>query len=136
MRVTVLTTVAVLLALGAFALIEQTTRQTALVVGGLVALAGLALLILSRRQLGDAFAVTPQAKGLVTHGLYARIPHPMYVFLDLTMLGGIILLRQSWLLVVLWVVVIIQVWQARRERKVLEHAYGDAYRAYRTRTWW
>jgi len=136
MRVTALLTVVVLLALGAYALIQQATSQTTLLMGAFLVLAGLALLIVSRQQLGKAFAVTPQAKSLVTHGLYARIPHPMYVFLDLALLGGIIILRQPWLFVVLGALVMVQVWQAGREARVLEKAFGNAYREYRKRTWW
>jgi protein-S-isoprenylcysteine O-methyltransferase Ste14 len=91
---------------------------------------------LARRQLGRAFAFTPQAKGLVTTGLYARIPHPMYLFLDLALLGGVTILRQVWLLAPWAALVAAQVLQARREATILEHAFGDAYRDYRKRTWW
>jgi protein-S-isoprenylcysteine O-methyltransferase Ste14 len=96
----------------------------------------LPLLVLARRQLGNAFSVTPQAKGLVTKGLYARIPHPMYVSLDLALLGAVIMVRRPWLLIAWAGLVGAQVWQARREGRVLEQAFGDAYRTYRSRTWW
>ena len=136
MRVAVLLTVAMVLALGAGALIGQGTTQAGVFAGGTLVVVGVPLMLLARHQLGDAFAFTPQAKGLVTSGLYARIPHPMYVFLDLTLLGGIILLHQVWLLSP-WVgLVVIQALQARRESRVLEQAFGDAYRHYRQRTWW
>jgi protein-S-isoprenylcysteine O-methyltransferase Ste14 len=136
MRVGLLLGVALLLALGAGALIEQGPRQPKQLVGGGLVVVALPLLALARRQLGDAFAFTPQAKGLVTHGLYARIPHPMYVFLDLALLGGIILLGQTWILVA-WVgLVLVQVLQARREARILERAFGAAYRDYRKQTWW
>lgn len=136
MRTAVLPTLAVLLAVGAGALIEQGTSRATLVAGGVLVLVGLPLLVLARWQLGGAFAFTPQAKGLVTHGLYSRIPHPMYVFLDLSLLGGIIMLRQAWLIVVWAGLVVAQVLQARREAKVLERAFGDTYREYRKVTWW
>jgi protein-S-isoprenylcysteine O-methyltransferase Ste14 len=122
--------------LAAGALILQGTREAILATGGGLLVVGLPLLVLARRQLGSAFAITPQAKGLVTQGLYSRIPHPMYAFLDLTLLGGIVLLRQAWLLVAWAGLVIVQVLQARRESKILEHAFGDQYRQYRKRTWW
>jgi protein-S-isoprenylcysteine O-methyltransferase Ste14 len=99
-------------------------------------LVALALLALARRQLGAAFAFTPQARGLVTHGLYSRLPHPMYVFLDLALLGGILMGRQVWLLAAWAGLVVVQALQARREAKVLEQAFSDAYRAYRSRTLW
>jgi protein-S-isoprenylcysteine O-methyltransferase Ste14 len=136
MRAGALMAAAIVLALGALVLVREGTQQQALFAGGLLLLVGLPLLGLARRQLGRAFAVTPQAKGLVTRGLYSKIPHPMYVFLDLALLGAVIALRQAWLLVIWAGLVLVQVWQARREAKVLEQAFGDTYRDYRRRTWW
>jgi len=122
--------------LGALALVQKGTNQQTLLTGGLLVAVGLPLLARSRRQLGSAFAIAPQAKKLVTQGLYARIPHPMFVFLDLVLLGGIIVARRRWLLVMWATLIAVQVWQARREASVLEAAFGDTYRAYRTRTFW
>lgn len=136
MRRTVPLIVAALLAVGAAVLIERGTNSAALFAGGAPVLIGIPLIVLARRQLGSAFAFTPQAKGLVTQGLYSRIPHPMYVFLDLALLGGIIMLRQTWLLVLWAGLVVVQALQARREAQILERAFGDAYRDYRRRTWW
>lgn len=136
MRSAALVAAVVVLGVGAFLLIQQGTSRQTLLTGGLLLALGLPLLGVARRQLGRAFAMTPQAKGLVTEGLYARIPHPMYVFLDLVLLGAIIMARQQWLLVVWAGLVAVQAWQARREARVLEQAFGDAYRDYRGRTWW
>jgi protein-S-isoprenylcysteine O-methyltransferase Ste14 len=136
MRGAVPLTVAIVLALAAGALIGQGTVRAGVFVGGALILVGLPLMSLARYQLGSAFAFTPQAKGLVTSGLYSRIPHPMYVFLDLALLGGIIMLRKVWLLIPWLGLVALQSLQARREAGVLERAYGDAYRDYRQRTWW
>lgn len=136
MRTTALTIVVVLLGLGTLLFIQRASEEAALLVGGLFMFVGLGLLVLSRRQLGNSFAMAPRAKSLVTHGLYARIPHPMYVFLDLALLGGILMLRQPWLLAVLGVLAMIQAWQAGRETRALERAFGDAYREYRKHTWW
>ena len=55
--------------------------------GILLASVSFALASLSRVQLGKSFAFAPQAKGLVTHGLYSRIRNPMYLFMDLTVVG-------------------------------------------------
>ena len=128
--------VAVLVVLGALALVRLGTRQLTMLVGGLLVALGLPLLAVARRQLGGSFAATPQAKGLVTRGLYARIPHPMYVFLDAVLLGAIVMARAAWPLVLLGGIICAQAWQARREARVLEGAFGDAYREYRRRTWW
>jgi protein-S-isoprenylcysteine O-methyltransferase Ste14 len=60
----------------------------------------------------------------------------MYVFLDTTLLGVIVLLRQAWALAILVGLAVLQAWQAGREARVLEQKFGSEYRAYRTRTWW
>lgn len=44
------------------------------IAGATVAIAGYFLLITARIQLGRSFSVSPQAKELVTHGLYSRDP--------------------------------------------------------------
>jgi protein-S-isoprenylcysteine O-methyltransferase Ste14 len=106
-----------------------------LTVGILVAVPSLALLLLARRQLGSSFAVMPEAKGLVTQGLYSRIQHPLYFFLDLILVGLIIIFAMPVLLMAWGVLVIIHTLQARREEKVLAAAYGDEYKAYQKRTW-
>lgn len=136
MRTAGLLVIAGLSAVGALLLIQRGTRQETLVVGGALLLVGLPLLVLARRQLGDSFSVNPEAKGLVTHGLYSRFPHPMYVFLDVAVLGAVVALRRTWLLLAWAALLLAQLWQARREARVLEEAFGDAYREYRRRTWW
>ena len=60
----------------------------------------------------------------------------MYAFLDTALLGIVIALRQRWLVVAWLALVCAQSWQARREGRLLERAFGDAYRRYRAQTWW
>jgi hypothetical protein len=55
------------------------------------------LFVTARLQLGKSFAVTPQAKELVTLGLYSRIPNPIYVFVDVMIFGLILALHLYWL---------------------------------------
>jgi protein-S-isoprenylcysteine O-methyltransferase Ste14 len=43
----------------------------------IVGLPSFVLMVVSRRQLGASFSVRPEAKTLVTSGLYSRIQHPM-----------------------------------------------------------
>ena len=59
----------------------------------------------------------------------------MYVFLDLMVLGLILSLELYWLLVILAVLVVFQVRQARREAGVLLAKFGQAYLDYRKQTW-
>jgi protein-S-isoprenylcysteine O-methyltransferase Ste14 len=93
------------------------------------------LWFVARWQLGDAFSVAPEARQLVTRGLYSRIRHPIYVFGTLAFLF-VVLALQGWSALIIWVVVIlIQVGRARREERVLAKMFGADYTAYRSRTW-
>lgn len=103
---------------------------------------GLALMVVAgiflftaRFQLGRSFSVTPQARGLVTTGLYSKIRNPMYLFSGLTVLGFFITLRKPYLFVLLAVMVVAQIIRARQEAQVLENMFGDQYREYRRQTW-
>ena len=136
MRKALLVCVVALLAAGALIVITGLGRVAALWVGGALVLVGVPLMALARVQIGSAFAVAPKAKALVTHGLYGKIPHPLYVFLDVALLGVVIALRQPWLVAPWLALVAIHAWAARREARVLERAFGDAYRQYRAKTWW
>lgn len=136
MRKAVLVGVIALLAAGAFVVVAHGGRIFALSVGGAFILASVPLMALARVQLGKAFSVAPKATTLVTHGLYSKIPHPLFVFLDLALLGVVTALRQTWLVGPWLALVAVHAWAARREARVLESAFGDAYRQYRARTWW
>jgi protein-S-isoprenylcysteine O-methyltransferase Ste14 len=105
------------------------------IAGLVLTLAGLSLITLARLQLGDSFSIEPRATALVTRGLYARIRNPVYVF-GLVLFAGILLyIDRPRFLPVLIPLGILQAVRARREAKVLEERFGDAYRAYRARTW-
>lgn len=105
------------------------------VVGTVLLLLGMCLVFTARLQLGKSFSVTPQARTLVTHGLYSRIRNPIYVFGTLAIVGLCLVLqrRALWLLPVF--VIIMQTVRARKEAQVLEAKFGDEYREYRKRTW-
>jgi protein-S-isoprenylcysteine O-methyltransferase Ste14 len=93
------------------------------------------LWFVARWQLGDAFSVAPEARQLVTRGLYSRIRHPIYVFGTLAFLF-VVLALQGWPALIIWaVVILIQVGRARREERALAKMFGADYTAYRSRTW-
>jgi protein-S-isoprenylcysteine O-methyltransferase Ste14 len=94
-----------------------------------------ALWYVARLQLGNAFSVSPEARRLVTRGLYSRIRNPIYVFGTLAFLF-VALALQGWFAFVIWVVVIlIQVGRAKREERVLADMFGAEYTTYRSKTW-
>jgi protein-S-isoprenylcysteine O-methyltransferase Ste14 len=109
---------------------------TALRIGGaIVALLGYVLVTIARIQLGNSFTVRPEARELVTSGFYSRIRNPMYVFLDIMLLGIIFVMKTYWFLIVPAILVIMQVAQSQREAKVLEEKFGQRYLDYRKKTW-
>ena len=105
------------------------------IAGAILAVLGYVLINTARVQLGRSFSVRPEAKELVTHGLYSRIRNPMYVSLDLMVFGLILVLHLHWLLVILAVLVVFQDRQARRESRVLQEKFGQTYLDYRNQTW-
>jgi len=104
--------------------------------------AGMCLLLLviawvgiARYQLGRSLSVTPQARQLVTNGLYARFRNPIYLASPILLVGLSLVLGQWWPMLLLIVVVPLQIVRARREASVLRAAFGDEYDRYRARTW-
>jgi protein-S-isoprenylcysteine O-methyltransferase Ste14 len=71
----------------------------------------------------------------VTTGIYARVRHPVYVFSLLGLTGLVLYFEQLPLLVLVPVIAVAQIVRARREERVLEQHFGDAYRSYRQKTW-
>ena len=136
MRRTFLVAFILVLAASAVLLIRQATAHQCVIVGVVLMVVALPPLVLSRLQLGNAFSVAPRATTLVTKGLYSKIPHPMYVFLDLVLLGVVLSLHNQWLVAAWLGLVAIQTWQARREAEVLDRTFGEAYRTYRAQAWW
>lgn len=103
--------------------------------GLLLVVPGYLLWATAHWQLGRSFSIAPEARRLVTTGLYSRFRNPIYYFGSLVIAGGFLLLGQPWLLLLFLVIVPMQVLRARREARVLEDAFGDDYRAYRAKTW-
>ena len=104
------------------------------VAGGILAIVGYILLVTARLQLGKSFAVTAQAKELVTRGLYSRIRNPIYVFVDI-MWFGLAVALSYWLFVPFLGLVVMHTLRARREAKVLKDRFGQTYLDYREKTW-
>jgi protein-S-isoprenylcysteine O-methyltransferase Ste14 len=104
-------------------------------IGTALAVAGIGGIAMARYELGKSFSIKPEAHALVTSGVYSKIRNPIYVF-GTVMISGLALVLQR---PVLWffvaIVIVGQTLRARREARVLEAAFGDAYREYRRKTW-
>ena len=103
-------------------------------VGLCIAIPAAVSFLVARWQLGTSFSVTPQARALVTHGVYSKIRNPIYVFSSLTLLG-VLAFNSRYAFLLLAVVIPVQVIRAHQETTVLEARFGDEYRQYRKGTW-
>ncbi len=103
--------------------------------GSLMVLVGFSGIAVARYQLGRSFSIKADAHALVTRGIYAKIRNPIYVFGTVLVAGFVLVIHRpaGWLIVI--VIVIMQTIRAHREARVLEAAFGDAYRDYRRKTW-
>jgi protein-S-isoprenylcysteine O-methyltransferase Ste14 len=105
------------------------------VLGLILLLTGFVLWTIARFQLGASFAVTAQARQLVTRGIYSKIRNPIYIFGSWLIAGAFLVIgRPLWLLIFV-IIIPMQIWRARKEAAVLEAKFGDEYRAYRASTW-
>jgi len=93
------------------------------------------LILIARIQLGESFAISAKAKELVTHGLYFKIRHPIYVFGQLFLLGIVIYLERVSLFYLWFIVLLIQIARVRKEERVLEEKFGTTYKEYKKNTW-
>jgi protein-S-isoprenylcysteine O-methyltransferase Ste14 len=84
-------------------------------------------------QLGRSLSVMPEARRLVTAGLYSRIRHPLYLAEAIATLGVLLQFRSIEAVLLVLVQFGLQLWRMREEEKVLEAAFPD-YAAYRGRT--
>lgn len=103
--------------------------------GVAIALPAFALFVLARIQLGGAFSVQAKASTLVTHGIYARVRNPIYVFGGLLMVGIVIFVHRPLWLLIFVLLIPLQFVRVRKEEQVLEAKFGDAYREYKRKTW-
>ncbi|MGA7695458.1 MAG: isoprenylcysteine carboxylmethyltransferase family protein [Candidatus Sulfotelmatobacter sp.] len=104
-------------------------------IGSVLVVVGIAGIAAARYHLGKSFAIRAEAHHLVTNGVYSKIRNPIYVFGVVMLAGFILVLHRPVLWFALAAIVVMQIVRARREAKVLEAAFGDAYREYRRKTW-
>jgi protein-S-isoprenylcysteine O-methyltransferase Ste14 len=103
--------------------------------GACMMVAGFPLWLTAHVQLGSSFAVSAQARALVTRGLYAKFRNPIYLFGSLGIAGAFLLSGRPYLLLVFVVLIPLQVARTRNEARALEEKFGDEYRLYRRGTW-
>ena len=105
------------------------------IAGAVIVIPALLLFVLARIQLGRAFSVQAKATTLVTTGIYSRIRNPIYVFGGLMIAGVIIWAERPWWLLIFALLIPMQALRVRKEERVLEAKFGDAYLEYKRKTW-
>ena len=118
-----------------FVVFRDAPRTPLRIAGAAIAVVSFILWAVARVNLGQSFSVGPQAHALVTRGLYRRFRHPVYLFGTLGIFGLILASGRLGMLWLVAVIVLLQWVRTRREDRVLEQAFGDAYREYRRQTW-
>jgi protein-S-isoprenylcysteine O-methyltransferase Ste14 len=106
--------------------------------GAFLAVAGVALVVRSRTELGPAWSFMPKADegtGLVTTGPYRLVRHPIYLGLAVLATGEALAFG-SWpaFTIVVCGVIPTLAWRARMEEKLLSGTFGQRYSIYRQRT--
>jgi len=106
--------------------------------GCFVALAGAALVLRARSELGPAWSFVPmadQATDLITTGPYRLVRHPIYLGLSMLAMGQALAFA-SWpaIAVLLAGIVPTFVWRASAEEKLLTATFGERYARYREQT--
>jgi len=104
-------------------------------IGLVIAVFSSVLLLVAHLQLGGSFSVTPQARHLVTGGLYSKFRNPIYIFGGLLIFGLILPLNRPSLWIIFMIAIPIQIARAHKEANVLEEKFGDEYREYCKKTW-
>jgi protein-S-isoprenylcysteine O-methyltransferase Ste14 len=105
------------------------------ILGLLLAIAGFAGVAVARAQLGNSFTLAPEARALVTRGIYSKIRNPVYVFSAFAIAGLLLYINRLNFFWIFLLIIPLQVIRARIESRVLEDKFGDAYREYKSRTW-
>jgi protein-S-isoprenylcysteine O-methyltransferase Ste14 len=94
---------------------------------------GLIVMVIGLASLGRSFGIMPRARGLVQHGLYKWIRHPIYLG-EFLAFGGLLVLSASLLTIAVYgVFVALQLYRLVVEERTLTDAY-PSYAEYRART--
>ena len=103
------------------------------VTGGSLALSGLGLALWGKVALGEFYAASSAAgvrlhaeHRLITSGPFAIVRHPMYVGIEMTTLGSLLLYR-TWATLMLWLSFFGLVVRARQEDHALRLEFGAAW---------
>lgn len=112
-------------------------NMRALAAGGMLALVGLALFVVSVREFrraGTSVVPGEPSTALLESGPYRYTRNPIYISFTLFYFGLAIMLTSAWMLVLLVpVLIVLQRGVVEREEAYLASKFGEAYRKYQSR---
>lgn len=107
--------------------------------GIIISVIGFLIWILGLKYLGTFFQMKPEAKKIVTKGIYSKIRHPIYFGGLLIVIGLIIYTINTflhiYLIIYLLLFIIIQGIRAKIEERILIEKFGSKYKLYKDKTW-
>jgi protein-S-isoprenylcysteine O-methyltransferase Ste14 len=103
------------------------------IVSTLLILCGILFALYAVLKLGRSFSVMPEARRLVTTGLYGVIRHPVYLGEAIALVGVTLQYLSPWALVVLALQWMFQLERMKNEERVLSRVFPQ-YRDYAART--
>jgi protein-S-isoprenylcysteine O-methyltransferase Ste14 len=111
-----------------------TDDRAVMIVANALMVVGTGGAALALASLGRCFGIFPEARGLVTHGLYRWVRHPMYLF-EFIAFFGILLPALSLINALLFAAfVAFQLGRMHYEEQTLEDVFPAEYPAYRAKT--
>jgi len=113
------------------------TSEWLLILGGVLAVAGVVVVGLAFVRLGGALTPTPvplPGAGLRTDGIYGRVRHPIYSGILLIAIGIVVAIGSWWTCAWLVVLVVFFIIKSRWEDRLLAEAYGTDWQEWAEQT--
>jgi len=99
----------------------------------LLLLAGNAIAVYALTHLGRSFSIMPEARGLVSSGLYRHMRHPLYLAEVIASIGTVMQYLSIWTALILAVQIAFQLRRMRNEEVVLLETFPE-YAIYKEKT--
>jgi protein-S-isoprenylcysteine O-methyltransferase Ste14 len=104
-------------------------------IGFIIGAIGVVILITGIVTLGKYFTASMTPKGLVTHGIYSKIRHPIFFGVILVYLGMELIFQSIYgLFLVVFVLIPFYIYSAIEEEKMLSKTFKDKYTMYKKKT--
>lgn len=104
-------------------------------IGFIIGAIGVVILITGILTLGKYFTASITPKGLVTHGIYSKIRHPIFMGVILVYLGIELIFKSIYgLLLVFFILIPFYIYSAIEEEKMLSKTFKDKYTDYKKKT--